>query len=161
MDNVDNTPMLNSPITLYEVAEAVGLAHNAKAPGFDSIPVEVLKNTVMVSALHDMFSYCFAEGVIPSSWSKTVICPIPKSSTKDKRNPLESRGISLIPAICKVYCSILNKKLSKWVENEHTLFDCQNGFRRGRSTIDHLTSLTTIIECRKAQRLSTFAVFID
>ena len=161
VDNVDNTPMLNTPITLYEVAEAVGLAHNSKAPGFDNIPVEVLKNPVMVSALHDMFSYCFTEGVIPSSWSKTVICPIPKSSTKDKRNPLESRGISLIPSICKVYCSILNKRLSKWVENEHILSDCQNGFRRGRSTIDHLTSLTTIIECRKAQRKSTFAAFID
>ena len=101
------------------------------------------------------------EGVIPSSWSKTVICPIPKSSTKDKRNPLDSRGISLIPSICKVYCSILNKRLSKWVENEHILSDCQYGFRRGRSTIDHLTSLTTIIECRKAQRKSTFAAFID
>ena len=161
VDNVDNTPMLNTPITLYEVAEAVGLAHNSKAPGFDNIPVEVLKNPVMVSALHDMFSYCFTEGVILSSWSKTVICPIPKSSTKDKRNPLESRGISLIPSICKVYCSILNKRLSKWVENEHILSDCQNGFRRGRSTIDHLTSLPTIIECRKAQRKSTFAAFID
>ena len=65
VDNVDNTPMLNIPITLYELAEAVGLAHNAKAPGFANIPVEVLKNPVMVSALHDMFSYCFTAGVIP------------------------------------------------------------------------------------------------
>ena len=41
----------------------------------------------------------------------------------------------------------MNKRLSKWVENEHI--------------IDHLTSLTTIIECRKAQCKSTFAAFID
>ena len=37
VDNLDNTPMLNTPITLYEVAEAVGLAHNVKAAGFDNI----------------------------------------------------------------------------------------------------------------------------
>ena len=145
VDNVENTPILNTPITLYEVAEAVGLAHNAKAHGFDNIPVEVLKNPVMVSALHDMFSYCLPEGVILSSWSKTVICPILKSSTKDKRYLLESREIILIPAICKVYCFILNKMLSKWVGNEHILSDCQNGFKRGGSTIDNLTLLTTII----------------
>ena len=99
VDNVANTPILNTPITLYEVVEAVGLAHNAKAHGFDNILVKVLKNPVMVSALHDMFSYRLTEGVILSSWSKTVMCSILKSSTKDKRNPLESRGIILIPAI--------------------------------------------------------------
>ena len=43
--------------------------------------------------------------------------------------------------------------LSKWVGNEHILSDCQNGFKRGRSTIDNLTLLTTIIECTDVRRI--------
>ncbi|WP_143558637.1 RNA-directed DNA polymerase, partial [Solemya velum gill symbiont] len=38
---------------------------------------------------------------------------------------------------------------------------CQNGFRKERSTVDHLSSLSLIIETRKKKRLSTFTAFID
>lgn len=41
------------------------------------------------------------------------------------------------------------------------LHDSQNGFRKGRSTIDHIKSLSSIIETRKLKRLSTFTAFID
>ena len=34
-------------------------------------------------------------------------------------------------------------------------------FRKGRSTIGHLSSLTIVIETRKQQRKSTFCAFID
>ena len=37
----------------------------------------------------------------------------------------------------------------------------QNGFRKGRSTVDHLSTLTSIIETCKLKKLSTFAAFID
>ena len=37
----------------------------------------------------------------------------------------------------------------------------QNGFRKGRSTVDYLSTLTSIIETRKLKKLSTFAAFID
>ena len=41
------------------------------------------------------------------------------------------------------------------------LNDSQNGFRKGRSTVDHILTLTSIIETRKLKRQSTFAAFID
>ena len=37
----------------------------------------------------------------------------------------------------------------------------QNGFRRNGNTIDHLSSITSIIETRKLRKLSTFAAFVD
>jgi hypothetical protein len=37
----------------------------------------------------------------------------------------------------------------------------QNGFRKGRSTVDHLSTLTCIIETPNLKTLSTFAAFID
>ena len=48
------------------------------------------------------------------------------------------------------------------MEREHEILsDAKNGFRKGRSTIDHVLSLTNIIETRKHKRQSTFAVFAD
>ena len=41
------------------------------------------------------------------------------------------------------------------------LCDEKNGFRKGRSTIDHVSSLTNIIETRKKHKLATFCEFID
>ena len=40
------------------------------------------------------------------------------------------------------------------------IVDEQNGFRKNRSTIDHVSTLTNIIESRKKRKLSTFCAFI-
>ena len=55
----------------------------------------------------------------------------------------------------------MNDRLSKWVENNDKLTDCQNGFRKKRWTIDHLFTLTNIIETRKRQKKPTFICFVD
>ena len=39
--------------------------------------------------------------------------------------------------------------------------DEQNGFRKKKNTIDHISSLTSIIAIRKKRNLSTFCAFID
>ena len=94
-------------------------------------------------------------------WSKTVINPIPKSSTLDPRDPLSYRGISLASAVYKVYCRIINKRLNDFVERNNILVEEQNGFRKNRSTIDQVSSLVDIIETRKKCKLSTYTAFID
>ncbi|MCG7891260.1 MAG: reverse transcriptase family protein, partial [Candidatus Thiodiazotropha endolucinida] len=45
--------------------------------------------------------------------------------------------------------------------NNSIIVDEQNGFRKNRSTIDHLSTLTNIIDARKKMKQSTFAAFID
>ena len=49
----------------------------------------------------------------------------------------------------KNYCTILNKRLSQWEEQNEILHDAQNGFRKNRSTVDHISSLTSIIESNR------------
>ena len=41
------------------------------------------------------------------------------------------------------------------------LVEEQNGFRKGRSTIDQISSLSNILNTRKINRLSTYCAFID
>ena len=96
-----------------------------------------------ISVLHILFNVCFSYGVIPfhCNWGRCIINPIQKSNTNDPRDPISYRGISLVPATYKLYCSVLNERLDKWLTRNDILVDEQNGFRKRRSTIDHVTSL--------------------
>ena len=87
--------------------------------------------------------------------------PVPKSSTADTRDPLSYRGIHITSALYKLYCNILNERLIKWESELEILSDTQNGFRKGRSTVDHIVTLTSIIETRKLKRQPTFTAFIN
>ena len=61
----------------------------------------------------------------------------------------------------KLYCSILNHRLGRWSEDNGKIVDEQNGFRKKRSTVDHLFSFTTLLETRRKRKLSTYCAFID
>ena len=148
-------------IEISEVKAAIKALKNNKAVGIDELPAEVLKCDNIFVALCALFNKCFITSIIPSAWKQGIINPIPKSSTSDRMDPLSYRGITLTSAVYKLFCTILNNRLSKW-ENEHSvLADNQNGFRKHRSTTDHVISLTSIIETRKLYKKNTFVAFID
>jgi hypothetical protein len=44
--------------------------------------------------------------------------------------------------VYKLYTSILNDRIVNCTSNVDTLIEEQNGFRRNRSTIDHVSSVT-------------------
>ena len=148
-------------ISILEVKKAVNGAKRGKACGVDQIPSEVLQNDVSICFLHVLFNVCFDKGLVPALWGQCVIKPIPKSSSNDPRDPLSYRGIALASSIYKVYCTVINDRLTKWAESRDVITDEQNGFRKKRSTIDHISSLTSIIDTRKKLKLSTFCAFID
>jgi hypothetical protein len=163
-DNMSNNILdvdLDSEISIDEVLKLLTKAKNGKAPGIDLIPVELYRNNLLLHVLHKLFNICFKFGKIPSVWFKGIITPIPKCSTSDPRDPLSYRGITLAPCAYKLYCSILNNRLVPWLDTRDIIHDEQNGFRKSKSTIDHLSTLTCIIETRKLRKLSTFAVFVD
>ena len=114
---------------------------NGKAVGVDEIPGEILRNDTCIDLLYQLISYCFSEGQIPSEWSTSIITPVPKPKM-DPLNPLEYRPISLISIPCKIYADILNKRLTRWLEQNDLLAEEQNGFRRNRSCMDHLYVLS-------------------
>ena len=63
------------------------------------------------------------------------------------------RGIALAPTMYKMYSSILNERIMKGTESSGLIVDEQNGFRKKRSTVDHISSLTNIIDTRKKNNL--------
>ena len=162
-DEIDErTPSyLNESIAVEEILKALTKLKCNKAVGFDNIPAEAIKSQRLQSTLCALFNHCYINGVIPSVWKKGVIHPIPKSSTVDKRDSLSYRGITVTSSFYQLYCVILNNRLIKLEEEYSVLNDAQNGFRSGRSTVDHISSLTSIKETRKLKKQSTYVGFID
>lgn len=152
---------LNTPILMNEVRVAVRRAKLGKATGIDSIPSEVLKNDTAIMLLHKLIGHVFEKGVVPDEWLKGVISPVFKSGSKDVRDPMQYRGIVLLCTMNKIYCHILNARLSKWLDENNVLVDEQNGFRRMRSCIDHIFSLYSILQNRMLLKEDTFCCFID
>ena len=97
----------------------------------------------------------------PTIWLKTIIVPIPKSATKDPHVPLNYRGISLLSCVLKAYSGILNKRVTDYCELMEIFSDEQNGFRKDRSCVDHIFTVTSVVRNRMSNNLPTFACFID
>ena len=135
---------------------------NGKATGGDKIAIDGNCGNC-VDALHALFNTCFSYGQVPDSWQCGIINPIPKGQGKDPRVPGIYRGITITSVVYKLYCSVLLHRLERWVDVNDLLVDGQNGFRRGRSCVDHISSLTSIIETRKLMEKCrpTYAAFID
>ena len=95
------------------------------------LPNEVLLNANSVLLIHILFEI----GILPDSWSKSIIKTIPKNKTSDPRLPLNYQGISLIPTMCKLFSMLLNNRLSKTLESQESICDEQNDFRKARSFI--------------------------
>ena len=82
--------------------------------------------------------------------TKIVNCT--KGKNQDPKEPLSYRPVALICNPSKVYTSILNKKLVKYLEANHILVEEQNGFRKGRSCFDHIFVLDAIIDMKFSKK---------
>ena len=156
--NEYNCSNLNGELTYDEVSEAVDKSKFRKA--YIEIPNEALKNSNSKLLLHRFFNLCFNSGLNPTDWEFSNIIPIPKKD-KDARNPLENRCITILCCVAKIYSSILNRRLQKYLEENQILSEEQNGFRTGRSCIDHIFILCTVLRNRKNMGKDTILCFID
>ena len=153
-----NSETINIEISYDEVSEAVNKSNYKKS--YLEIPNEAMKNRNAKLLLFKLFNLCFISGFNPSDWDFSDIKPIPKKD-KDARDPLQNRCITIVCCVAKIYSSILNRRLQNYLESNDILVDEQNGFRVGRSCIDHIFVMCTILRNRKLLGKETFLCFID
>ena len=145
---------------MEEVRRAIEHSKNGKSTGIDNIPNEILKNPKLLDPLHKLYQYCFENSVVPDCWYKSIIQPIHKRG-KDPFNPLNYRGISLMSTVAKIFSTVLNNRITKHLDENGLLCNEQNGFRKLRSCLDHIYTLTSIVRNRKLQKLPTYICFVD
>ena len=109
---VYDTNVLNCEISFNEVSKAIDRSKVGKS--YLELPNEVLKNASAKNLLHKFFNLCFASGLNPNDWSLSDIKPIPKPD-KDPRDPLNNRCITILCCVAKIYSSILNARLQRYL----------------------------------------------
>ena len=84
-----------------------------------------------------LFNVILDTGVIPSSWVSGMIMPIYKNKG-DRNNPDNYRGITILSCLGKLFTSLINVRLTDFVNKLNLIGPEQAGFRKSYSTIDHI-----------------------
>ena len=116
------------------------------ATGPDDIPASVLKNcaAAIASPLAELFHRSFRAGVVPCGWKRANVTPVHKKGSKSEIS--NYRPISLLPIVSKIMEKIINDKLVRYLEINNLLHPSQFGFRKQRSTMQALLTITQAAE---------------
>ena len=147
------------PPSLNEVRAVLKALKNNKAPGPDNVPAELLKHggEEMVKALHEMIADVWETEAIPKTWEEGCLTVLHKSG--DKNDCGNYRGITLLSVGYKVLANLLFRNLVNICDTQ--LGDYQAGFRRNKSTSDHIFTIRQILEKYREYNKDNYHLFID
>ena len=153
---------LNQPITQQEVLQAVKKLKNNKSSGPDCILNEHIKSTInlLLPTYTQLFNTIFDTGIFPESWALGDILPIYKNKGS-LQLPENYRPITLLSCLGKLFTSVLNNRISTYVEKYEIICHNQAGFRKGLSTTDNLFVIQSLIDIAKSYKHKLFCAFID
>ena len=151
----------NQDFTLVELLDSINELSDT-APGPDEIHNKIIKKLPKESQLLllNIFNNIWNTQSFPDAWHQATIIPIPKPG-KDHSNPSNYRPIALTNCLCKLMEKLINKRLSWFLEKNSLLSPLQSGYRKNRSTMDHLVRLETYIRQAFANGEHISAIFFD
>ena len=106
-------PFEGGDFTAQEVSDVLRKVRAQSAPSpLDQIRYRVLKHCPsLLSALLDLFQFCWSMHTIPSGWKEGVIHLIPKASARENpRDPGNFRPIALTSCVGKLFTSLLKNR---------------------------------------------------
>lgn len=169
-DPVNNNPNYNQNIvdhdldniiTISELEKAVFSQNNNKSGGIDTLTSEIFKCSFheISQFMLKLFNKIFYTGEYPTEWGMGIIVPIHKGG--DLENVKNYRGITLINIIAKIYSQVLLNRLTTWSIKHNKIVDNQFGFQKGKSTIDCIFILHSIIAKTLAKRRKLYVAMVD
>ena len=114
---------------------------------------------ILMSHILDIFNTILSSGFFPEQWMEGIIIPLFKKNDPNDVN--NYRGITLVSCLSKIFTSVINKRLVDWTESHNVISDAQFGFRKGRSTVDAIFVLNSIISEILNKNGRLFCAFID
>ena len=160
-DDDNSHPML-LPITKTEFKQKLALGKSSSAPGSDGLTYGLLKicPDILFEKLIEILNFCMLIGYFPKQWKDAKVIMLQKPG-KDHTNPKSYRPISLLPAISKVFERLLCERLVKFLEENNLLNKYQAGYRKGRSTQEHIFRLAQQVYNGFKSQHCTYAIFLD
>ena len=112
-----------------------------KSSSCDGLNLEMLKN--ILNEVEDnlvlLINLSLETGMVPKSWKKSYIVPIPK--VPNPKEPKDLRPINMVPIYEKILETWVQVQLYTYFENHNLLYPCQFGFRKQKSTEEALQLL--------------------
>ena len=157
----DNTEAYNKPFSIVELNDALATCPDT-SPGPDAINFRMLKELpeVMHRYLLYMFNLFWRTGFFPDQWRKANVMAFLKPN-KPSHDPSSYRPIALTSCLCKLLEKMINRRLVEYLELNKLITNIQCGFRKSRSTCDHLVRLDTYLRKSLAQSKIAVGIFFD
>ena len=128
----------------------IGVSYRSKhMPAIErqrQLHLNIIKDWADNNGLKKMF-YLFGTPQLPSllyNTLNTIIIPIAKPG-KDSKVLNRYRPIELISCVCKTMEEMINNCLVWFLESSLLIMEAQSGFRKTRSTMDHLVRFATFV----------------
>ena len=115
-----------------------------------------MRGEELTKSLSQKFNKIFENETIPISWNKSNTTSFDKGR-QDKELVENRRGISLTNNIYKIFEKVINNR----IKSALSFTEAQAGAREGRSSVDQLFILKSVIQQRKFQRKQTYIALID
>ena len=97
---------------------------------------------------------------VPQEMGEANIVLLPKDPLHP-RDPKQQRPISLANIWYKILDKLLTRRLTNHIESEGILSEPQYGFRKGRSTTDHMLTTELITQIQRLRGEATYIMLID
>jgi hypothetical protein len=146
MEDMKNFTELDFKINTTEIWQGIKALKNGKACGPDGICNELIKHSAntMLGPLHKVFNLILASGIYPNNWARGFIKPLHKK--EDPTNPDNYRGITLTSVIGKLFNSIINNRIVKFLEKHKVMKSEQIGFKAKCRTSDHIFVIKALMD---------------
>jgi len=128
-------PLVPEP-SAFEVELAIEKLKSHRSPGINQIPAELIKagGSTICGEIHKLIISIWNKEELPEEWKESIIVLIYKQGDETDCN--NYRSLSLLPTTYKILPNIRLSRLIPYAEE--TTGDHQCGFRRNRSTTDHI-----------------------
>ena len=116
---------------------------------------------LLAGPLTTLFNKCFTEGRVPTSWTRSLLTPVPKNGAQTA-SFAECRPIAVGSVLPKLYARVLNRRLTEWAEEHRKHALEQAGFRNSMSTEQHLLHLQHCYDvCQQPDAKPLYLAFVD
>ena len=132
------TEMMNPEITYVEILDAVHDSKDKISRTPDNVPIYFIKRVIgpILQPLIYLFNSFLNQGFVPWQWKMARVIPVFK---KGNRNKVQNyRPISLTSSFCRLFESIISKRILNHLQLNSLLTPKQFGFLPNKSTSSNL-----------------------
>ena len=159
----NNDTIFREALSVEEIMRAIRKLKRGKAGGPDYITYEhiIFGGPSLVNYLLHLFNSIITIEYVPSSFKTAFLVPIFKGGDKNRFDPSNYRGISLLSSLQKLFELCISQRLQPWLEKKQIPHPLQAGYQPGQSNITTAFCILETIFHHVERRSKIFLCSLD